>query len=154
MNPLNFINRSIGVYNIRGFYIEPTYWQAAAIVFLIFLLLLTLGRLRYMYVHWHVSKLSFSFIFYGFVFALILEGFLLLGERTLFTEILGWKNAPKPISTVLEVGRARLVSTLGVTDEIPSSSASESTTYQSVVSDYQGLSSEEMDMVKSFICEP
>jgi len=70
------------------------------------------------------------------------------------TVVLGWKNAPKPISTALDVGRGRLVDVLGETEEIPESLANESPTYQSIISDYENLSSEDKEAVKSFICAP
>ncbi len=153
-NILKFLNKSFGVYNIKGIYVEPTYWMAIVIVFLIFLLLLTVARVRYLYIHWNLSKTSLSFLFYGFLFALILEGFLILSGRTLFTEIIGWKSAPKPISTFLDTGRDNLVDILGVTEEIPSSYADEYPTFQSVVGDFESLSFEDKESVKNFICEP
>ena len=104
--------------------------------------------------HWHLNRNTLSFLFYGFLFALILEGFLILGGRTLFTEILGWQNAPKPISTILDSGRNRLVKVLGETEEVSSSLAQEAPTYQSLVGDFENLSSEDKESVKSFICKP
>ncbi|KKQ97437.1 MAG: hypothetical protein UT24_C0008G0053 [Candidatus Woesebacteria bacterium GW2011_GWB1_39_12] len=154
MDLLKILNKSFGTYNIRGFYIEPTYWQAAAIVFLLFLLLLTFARLRYIYVHWHLDKPSLSMIFWGFLLALILEGFLLLSGRTMLTEILGWKNAPKPISTALDATRTKLVKVLGVTEEIPESAADEKPTKQSVTQDFESLSSDDKEQVVDFICKP
>ena len=154
MDILRIINKSFGVYTIKGIQIEPTYWEAAAIVFLLFLLVLTLARLRYIYVNWHLSKQSISFLFYGFLLALILEGFLILSGRTLFTTIIGWKNPPKPISTALDAGRAKLVQVLGVEATVPSSVASELPSPQSVFSDYQNLSSEEKQEAQQFICQP
>lgn len=91
-------------------------------------------------------------IFWGFLLAIIVEGFLLIGGRTMFTEILGWKNAPKPISTLLDAGRAKLVAVLGVTDEIPESVASAPRSYQNIISDYQSLSPKDAEMVRSFVC--
>lgn len=134
--------------------IEPTYWQAAAIIFLIFLLVLTLARLRHMYISWSLGKSSVAMIFWGFLLALIVEGLLLIGGRTLLTETLGWKNAPKPISTALEAGRAKLVNVLGVKDEVPATEETERPTYRSVVSDFQSLSPKEADKARLFICEP
>lgn len=49
-------------------------------------------------------------LFLGFFLALVLEGFLLVGGKTVLTETLGWKNAPKPISIVLDTGRNKLKS--------------------------------------------
>ena len=154
MDPLKFLNKSFGVYNIRGIYVEPTYWMAGAIVLLLFLLVFTLARIRWLYVHWNLGKSSLSMLFWGFLLAIITEAFLILGGRTLFTEILGWKNAPKPISTLLDISRTKMVGVMGVTDEIPESQASEPPTYQSVVGDFQSLSSEDKETVKSFICQP
>ncbi|MDP3013275.1 MAG: hypothetical protein Q8M92_03470, partial [Candidatus Subteraquimicrobiales bacterium] len=47
-------------------------------------------------------------IFFGFLLTLLLEGFLLVAGRTAVTELLSWKNAPKPISTVLDIGKEKL----------------------------------------------
>src|SRR3989344_3175977 len=154
MDPLKFLNKSFGVYNIRGIYVEPTYWMAGAIVILIFLLVFTLARIRWLYVHWNLGKSSYSMLFWGFLLALLVEGFLWIGGKSFLTVILGWKNAPKPISTALDVGRGRLVDVLGETEEIPESLANESPTYQSIISDYENLSSEDKEAVKSFICAP
>ena len=153
MNPVQFIQKTFS-FQVRGWQIEPTYWQAAAIVFLLFLLVITLARVRFLFLHWSLGKQNISMIFWGFLLALIVEGFLLIGGRTIFTEILGWKNAPKPISTALDAGRAKLVTVLGMTDEIPTSNANEPSTYQSVLDDYQSLSEHDAQMAKDFICRP
>lgn len=150
---LQFLNRPFGIYNIRGIYVEPTYWMAGTIFLLAFLLLLTLARLRYLYVHWSLNRSAISFLFYGFLLALIIEGFFILSGRTIFTEVLGWENAPKPVSTLLDVARSRVAKVLGVTEQIPESVAREKPSYQNVVSDYQTLSPEEAEKVRSSICE-
>ncbi|KKQ51317.1 hypothetical protein A2865_03040 [Candidatus Woesebacteria bacterium RIFCSPHIGHO2_01_FULL_39_17] len=154
MDLLKILNKSFGTYNVRGIYIEPTYWMAGVIVLLIFLLLFTIARVRWLYVHWNLGKSAYSMLFWGFLLALILEGFLWIGGKSFLTVVLGWKNAPKPISTALDVGRGRLVDVLGETEEIPESLANESPTYQSIISDYENLSSEDKEAVKSFICAP
>lgn len=143
---LEFLNKSWGVYDVKGLEVEPTYWQAAAILVLVFLLVFTLARVRYLYVHWSLGRSSWSMLFWGFLLALILEGFLILSGRTLFTEVLGWKNAPKPIGTLLAISRNKLVDVLGVTEEIP--------TYESVVGDFGKLEENEMEEVKNMICQP
>ena len=153
-NVLKFLNKSFGVYNIKGIYVEPTYWMAGVIVILIFLLLFTVARVRYLYVHWNLSRTSVSFLFYGFLFALILESFMILGGRTIFTEILGWKNAPKPFSTALALGREKLVNVLGVTEEIPTSAAKENSTSESIIFEFQTLDQIQMNEVRKFVCEP
>ena len=128
--------------------------MAGVIVLLIFLLLFTIARVRWLYVNWNLGKSAYSMLFWGFLLALILEGFLWIGGKSFLTVVLGWKNAPKPISTALDVGRGRLVDVLGETEEIPESLANESPTYQSIISDYENLSSEDKEAVKSFICAP
>jgi len=151
---LQLLNKSFGVYNIKGFYIEPTYWEAGAIVFLIFLLLLTLARVRYLYIHWSLGKNAFSLFFWGFLLALIIEGFFIIGGKTIVTEIIGWKNAPKPISTVLDFGREKLVDVLGVSEEISQSQAASTPSASTVVSDFQSLSASESQKAKEAICKP
>jgi len=153
MDPLAIINKSFGTYNVRGWSIEPTYWQAGAITLCLFMLLFTLARLRHMYVHWSVSKPSISFIFWGFLLALIVEGILFISGRTIFTELLGWKDAPKPISTVLDKSRSELITVLGVSETVPESYAEVVPTYQSVVIDFTELSDEEKETFKKFLCE-
>lgn len=93
-------------------------------------------------------------LFWGFLLALILESFLIIGGRTLFTEILGWENAPKPILNALDAGRNKLVDVLGVTDEVPTSTAREDPNLDDVVSDFQSLSPDEAEEVRSIICQP
>jgi len=153
-NPLVFLNKQVGSFNIRGIFLEPTYWQVGAIFFLLFLLIFTLARLRHMYVYWSVHKASLSFILYGFLLALILEGFMLIGGRTLFTEIIGLKNVPKPISTFLDIGRERLTKVLGAETQISKSSVKEKPNLESLLEDYQGISGEEKKEFKSIICKP
>jgi len=151
---LRLINKPFGTYEVRGLYIEPTYWQAAAIVVLLFLLVFTLARLRWLYVHWNLGKSAISMIFWGFLLALLLEGLFVIGGRTMFSEILGWESAPKPISTVLDITRNKLVDVMGVTDSIPESNAEEIPSYQSVVSDFENLSTEDKEVVRDFVCKP
>lgn len=150
---LKLMNKSMGVYNVGGIELEFTLWMVMVLVLLAFMLLFTIARVRYLYVHWNLSRTSLSFLFYGFLFALILEGFFIISGRTLFTEILGWDNAPKPISTILDSSKEKLVDVLGVTEEIPSSYAQEPPTFQGVLGDYEDLSVEDRESIKNFICE-
>lgn len=145
-NPvLNFLNKSLGVYKIRGLEIEPTYWMAGTILLLIFMLIFTLARLRYLYVHWSISKPSLSMFFWGFILAIILEGFMVVGGKTFFTEILGWESAPKPISTLLEIARGKVSPVLGTSDK------NDLDTLKEI---YGSLSESESKEVKEFICRP
>jgi len=92
---------------LGNFSLPITYIHAALIVFLIFLLIIVLAQFRR-----HLIERSFQGgivgLFFGFLLAIILEGFLLIGGNTVITEVLGWKNAPKPISIVLDAGREKL----------------------------------------------
>ena len=138
---LSLISRTFTL-NLGKFQIEPTIWQAVTIVFLIFLLLLTLARVRYLYVNWSLGQSAIAMLFWGFLLAIIFEGFLLISGRTLLTEVLGWQNAPKPVSTLLEVGRGRLINVLG-----------KSTTWQAVVEDYRSLNIEDANEAVNIICK-
>ncbi|MFV1917293.1 MAG: hypothetical protein ACC618_02335 [Patescibacteria group bacterium] len=144
MEPIAFIRQTFNL-KLGNWNLTPEYWTAATIVFLLFALVFSLARLRKMYVHWSLKGFVPQ-VLIGFVLALVLEGFLILGGRTLLTSILGWDNAPKPISTALDIGRAKLVNVLGASDEAATS--------KSVVLDFQSLSSTERDVAKIQICEP
>lgn len=147
-----FINKTF-LFNVGRLEVSPTYWQAATIVLLMFMLVLTFARLRHVYVGWSLKGFLPSVLF-GFVLAIIFEGFLVLGGRTLFTEILGWENAPKPISTAIDIGRLKLVDVLGIQDEIVPEDVNNTSTAKSVIVNYQSLTSDEAETVKFFICEP
>lgn len=105
-----------------------------------------------MYVKWNLKGAG-GMLIIGFILALVLEGFLLLGGRTFFTVILGWKNPPAPFNLALDAGRSKLVDVLGVTDEIPTSEARESSA-QKVVTGFQTLSPQEAKKARTLICEP
>lgn len=139
-------------FNIGSLTISPAYWQAGAVIFLVFLLFLMFAQMRRHFLDWSVKGALFG-IFFGFLLALILEGFLIIGGKTALTEFLGWKNPPKPFSTALEIGRSKLVNVLGVTDEIPHSNAKEQPVYNSVIQSYQSLSPSDAKQVKALICE-
>jgi len=93
-------------------------------------------------------------IFWGFLLALILEGFLIIGGKTAIIELLGWKNAPKPILTALDAGRNKLVNVLGITTNIPSSLAEEKPTLDDAVSLFQKLSPSDSQKIRTLICAP
>jgi hypothetical protein len=102
---------------------------------------------------WSFKGASFG-VFLGFLLALILEGFLLVGGRTVLTDVLGWKTAPKPISNALDAGRSQLISVLGVSKEVPESSAAEPPTSENVIHLYSQLSPKEAQKTKFSICTP
>ena len=128
-------------------------WKAVAIVGLLFLLLLTLAQVRRHFIDWSVKGALFG-IFIGFLLALFLEGFLVIVGKTALTEVMGWKNAPRPLQAALDAGRARLVNVLGLTDEIPQSFAETNPTADDAVMILQSLDPSDIKKVKSLICTP
>jgi hypothetical protein len=139
--------------NLGKFSIPVPYWQAAAIVFLLFILVLTMARFRRHYVDWSLKGGVFG-IFFGFLFALILEGFLLIGGKTALTEVLGWKNAPAPLAHVLDAGRSQLIDVLGIKTQIPSSFAKDNATVQNAMEVVQSLNPSDLSKVKNILCAP
>jgi len=140
-------------FNIGKFSIAPSYLQAGAIVLLLFLLVLSLANLRRHFLNWSVKGSIFG-IFMGFILALILEGFLIIGGRTVLTEIVGWKDAPKPLVNLLDVGREKLVEVLGVTAPIPESFAGKEKNSSDILNEFRKLNVSEAEKVKSAICKP
>jgi hypothetical protein len=140
-------------FNLGDLEISTSYIQAGLIVFLLFLLVLSLAQFRRHLLTWSIKGALFG-IFFGFLLALIFEGFLVIGGKTAVTELIGWKSAPKPLLNVLEAGRTRLVKVLGVTDEIPSSSAKEDPGVEDALKVFQSLDPQESQILKKSICEP
>lgn len=140
-------------FNIGNYSITPSFIQAGAIIFLVFVLFLTLASVRRHFIDWSLKGAVFG-IFIGFLIALVLEGFLIIGGKTVVTEILGWKDAPKPVVNALDAGRDKLVKVLGVTDEIPESVASQNPNSDYALEIFQSLDPTEAKKVKSLICAP
>lgn len=131
----------------------PSYFTAVAVVVLLFILIITLAQVRRHFLDWSVKGALFG-LFFGFILALILEGFLIIGGRTAITEVLGWENAPKPILALLDLGRGKLVNVLGVSDEVPSTFAQNKVGKEKIIEYFKNLSSSEAKEVKDAICEP
>lgn len=128
----------------------PTYINAALIVLLLFLLFITLAQVRRHFMTWSFKGAAFG-IFLGFLLALIIEGFLIIGGRTAFTEILGWKNPPKPVSVALDAGRGKLMKVLGTNTKVPLTEAKISNT-SDVMNGFNSLSSDEQEKIKAELC--
>lgn len=128
-------------------------WKAFAIIALLFLLVLTLAQVRRHYIDWSFKGALFG-VFFGFLLALFLEGFLIIGGRTAITELLGWKNAPKPVQTAIEMGRGKLIEVLGISNEVSETNAQTNPTSDDVITIMQSLDPAETKKVKSLICEP
>ena len=125
------------------------YWQAAALVVLIFLLILTMATYRKHYVNWSL-KGGILGVFFGFFLAIILEGFFLIGGRTVLTGVLGWKNPPAFLAQTLDVGRSKLVQVLGTETQVSTTSA----TVQKAVNVVQSLNPSDLTKIKNIICTP
>jgi hypothetical protein len=139
--------------NIGNISFPVSYLEAGAIVFLIFILIIMMAQFRRHYVDWSL-KGGIAGIFFGFMLALILEGFLLIGGQTVITKVLGWQNAPKPISVALDSGRSKLIQVLGITNNAPASLVKESVGVQGAVQLLQSLNPQDQKKIKSLICTP
>jgi hypothetical protein len=131
--------------NIGKFSMPVPYWQAATIVFLIFLLILTMANFRKHYIDWSLKGGIFG-VFFGFILALILEGFLLVGGKTALIEVLGWKNPPKPLAQVLDAGKSQLIKVLGV--------QTQNITVQNTMETLQSLAPGDLKQIKNTLCAP
>lgn len=134
-----------------GLSFSPTYVKVIAIVVLLFLLVATLASVRRHFVKWSL-KGGLMGLFFGILLTLILEGFLLIGGKTAIIEVLGWRNAPKPFKTALDLGRDRLVNVLGVTDQIPQSNAFQTPSATDAIEILQSLNPTEIKKIKAIIC--
>lgn len=150
--PTQIITKSFDL-KLGRFKISPSYLQVALILLLVFVVVLGIAQYRRHMVNFSLKGALFG-VFFGFILALILEGFLIIGGKTVITEFLGWKNAPKPLLNFLDLGKAKLVEVLGVKDQIPSSKALTIKTPNEIISEFQSLSSKEAQKVKSAICKP
>jgi phosphoglycerol transferase MdoB-like AlkP superfamily enzyme len=140
-------------FNLGGFSLPIQYWQAIAVVVLLFLLVFLMAKFRRHYVDWSLKGAVFG-IFFGFLLALILEGFLIIGGKTALTSVLGWKNPPKTVANVLDLGRDKLIQVLGInTTQIPSSFAKSDTTIQDTIEILQNLNPTDTKTIKAIFCK-
>ena len=130
-----------------------SYLQVGAIIFLLFLLVLSLAQFRRHYVDWSLKGAIFG-VFFGFLLALTLEGFLIIGGKTALTEVLGWKNAPRPLQVALDSGKTKLIQVLGLNTEIPATLAKENSSVRGVIESFQSLTPPDAKKAKSLLCQP
>ena len=142
-------------FNLGKFSFSPSYIQAGVIVVLLFILVLMMAQLRRHFVDWSIKGALFG-LFFGFLLALVLEGFLIIGGKTAITQVLGWKDAPKPIANLLEAGRSELIKVLGqqVEVKIPDAVAKLNPTFNDAVVFFQSLNPSEAQKLKNFVCKP
>lgn len=93
--------------------IAPNVWQAAIIIVLIFVLILVLAYMSHNFMQWSLSGFGIGLVI-GIILTIILEGFLLIGGRTVLTNVLKVNNAPEPVQKVLDDGHTRLLEVLEV----------------------------------------
>lgn len=134
-----------------GLTVSPNLIQAILLVVLLFLMIYMIGHLRHTYLDWSIKGILPGLSF-GFILAIILEGMLLVGGKTILTETLGWKNAPKPISNALDAGRNGLSSVLGVSATVPTSDAKSAPTLQSVRNDIENLNKDDQSQLLQILC--
>lgn len=152
---LKLLNIPTGSFNLNlgNLSIPISYWQAFIIVALVFVLIVFLAMFRRHRVDWSFKGAIFG-IFFGFLLALFLEGFLIIGGKTALTSILGWKDAPPAITQTLDSGRNQLIKVLGIdTTTIPSSFAKDSVGVKEAVDLLQNLNPADTKTVKSIFCK-
>ena len=140
---LTFVNFSLPI----------KYWEVLGIIILLFLLVLLLGQARRKVSNWSFRGVIFG-IFFGFLLALTIEGFLIIGGKTALTEVLGWKDPPAPVAQAIDAGRGQLVKVLGAETQIPAANAMATSSAASIIESYQSLTSSESSQVKNIICKP
>lgn len=133
--------------------VQENQFLAAAVALLVFLFFVAVALLRHQSMKDSIKTTS-SGILIGFLFAIVVEGFLVLSGRTFITEMLAWENPPKPIAGVINKGRERLTNVLGTSVEIDSTNADSGPTIQSVIEDYLSLPPDQADQIKASICRP
>lgn len=100
-------------FSLPQIHIAPNIWQAAIIVVLLFVLLLVMAYMSRNFLNWSLSGAGIGMVV-GFILAIVLEGFLIVGGKTAITAALGWKNAPKPILSAIDSGHKKLLDALNV----------------------------------------
>ena len=88
-------------------------WIAGGIIALIFAFVLVLAYMSRSFMSWSLSGFGIGFVI-GILVALIVEGFLLIGGKSIITAGLGVKNAPAPIQNILDSGHKQLLEALNV----------------------------------------
>ncbi len=141
--------------NLGKFSFSSSYVQAGAVVALLFILVLMLAQLRRHFFDWSIKGALFG-LFFGFLLAFVLEGFLIIGGKTAITQVLGWRDPPKPLENILEVGRNKLLQVLGekVEIQIPEAVAKLNPTFKDGITFFQSLNPSEAQKLKNFICKP
>lgn len=148
----SFLGKTFSL-SLGKIHFAPSYLQAGAIVLLLFILVLVVAQVRRHLFEYSLKGALFG-LFFGFLLVLILEGFLIIGGKTVATEILGWQNPPKPVLSILDAGRGKLIDVLGINAEIPTSVAQEKPSWEKVIEAFQKLDPAQVKRAKTIICQP
>jgi hypothetical protein len=128
-----------------GLAMSESWVKVAIIIGLVFLLLLVVAKMTRGYMSWY-TNFWWLWTGLGFLLAIVVEGFFLLSGGTVFTSVLGWEGAPKPIQAVLSQGRERLKEVLEENAPTP--------TTESVLDEYELLDEASSAKVQAQICTP
>lgn len=137
--------------HIGKFSMPIPYFEAFLIVLLVFVLILSFAQFRRHNINWSLKGILFG-TFFGFALALIIEGLLIIKGGTILTGVLGWKNAPAPISIALDAGRTKLTQVLGMSVASPSAIISVNPNVSSAIQILQNLSPNDVKNVKAILC--
>ncbi|HLE48813.1 MAG TPA: hypothetical protein VI819_02160 [Patescibacteria group bacterium] len=151
---LVLLNKTVTSFKVGSFNIDATYWLVGVLILLLFMIVFTFARIRFLYVNWSMGKQTIAFLFWGFILAVGVEGLFMLYGRTIFTEVLGIESAPKPISTILDIGRSRFVKVLGTQNSGTSLDSKNPVSADQVYSVYTKLSQKEAEKFTDLICKP
>jgi|GEM_PF-622451 len=148
----NKLTQTLGEFNLPGgFVFSPTYLQAGIVILCLFLFIFTFSLVQR-----HQTQLTIKGVMpgiaLGFTLALLIEAIFLVGGKTVITELLGWKNAPKPISNAIEISRSRFVEVLGINSTVPEGKAKEKFRAEELMQRYEELSNSEKENLKRLIC--
>lgn len=138
-------------FKIGNLNISTPYFQAVAILFLIFLFILLMAYVRRHYLNWSLKGFWFG-IFIGFLLALILEGFLIISGRTVLIQLMGWKNPPQVLQNFLEAGKGELINVLGSSTQ--NCKIETEAKPQEVINAFQSLDPSQAKKVQQKICNP
>lgn len=146
------LSQTLGEFNLPGgFVFSPTYLQAGVVVLCLFLFIFAFGLMQR-----HQTQLTMKGIVpgiaLGFTLALLIEAILLVGGKTVITELLGWKDAPKPISSAIEISRSHFVEVLGVNSSVPEGNAQNKLGTDGIMQSYEELSEKEKKSLQKLIC--
>ena len=154
MNTAQLLTQRLNL-DLGKIHFSPSYIQAGLFLILLFVLVLALAQLRRHLVDWSLKGALIG-LFFGFLLAFILEGFLVVGGKTAMTQVLGWRDPPKLVTNLLEAGRSSLIKVLGEQAEvkIPEAVAKLNPTLEDAITFFQSLNPSEAQKLKNILCKP